>query len=788
MAETRVSGRVTYMPGRELEDRPPGRPRNPSERRAGLTEDQREAVLQSLAQHCARRRSRAIKGRAASGIEQEWLQDEEFYVGIDDANRHEGSNAWSEKPLGQPEVTRQAGEAGVGSTIFLNITRPFVDAASARVADMLLPTSDRGWDLKPTPIPDLEVIVKEGKLPARLHRQVMQAFPHDPAGAQAAESEAIEGEKKRWEAAIEASDLAQRQIDDWLVECQYNGLNRALMDDAARIGTGVLKGPIPVWRVDVAYRNGALQIEQRQKPASTRVDVWNCYPDPDCGESIHNGADHWERDEITPRALADLRGLPGYFDHAIERVLQMGPYKAVGEWRQDGGETNGLRKCTDAESELYEIWYGYLSVSTTQLEALGLLDPVDGQEPSVPNTEYVSICVTMVNGEIIKGSVNLLDTGEFPYDYMVWQRRRSSPFGIGLARQLRAPQRIINAAMRNMMDNAGVAGGPMWIWNRRYVRPLNNIPQLAARKGWEVTAEGMDVDPSRWFQFIKVDMAQAELERIVMLGMRMAEDVSGMPLILQGQQGNAPDTVGGMQILNNNASGVVRRVARLYDTLITEPHIRRYYRYLMQYGEDDAAKGDFQVDARGSAALVERELNNQALMQIAQLFQDPIYGIDPRKLAREILRSMRLDVRSLEYDDDEWQEIVEQYRQIAAQGQQPPPDSRVEVAQIKADTDMRVAELRNEIDTRKLDFAEAVKALELEQQQRDQEMAEAVEAIAYEMENANLKARLFEVVEKLKLQREIAMSKPQPGGGGPQVATPATEPPGRAPNGQAFAR
>jgi hypothetical protein len=79
----------------------------------------------------------------------------------------------------------------------------------------------------------------------------------------------------------------------------------------------------------------------------------------------------------------------------------------------------------------------------------------------------------------------------------------------------------------------------------------------------------------------------------------MAEDVTGLPQIMQGQQGQAPETVGGMQILQNNAGTVLRRIAKTYDDRITEPHVRRYYEWLMTYG-DDAEKGDFQIDARGS--------------------------------------------------------------------------------------------------------------------------------------------------------------------------------------------
>ena len=105
----------------------------------------------------------------------------------------------------------------------------------------------------------------------------------------------------------------------------------------------------------------------------------------------------------------------------------------------------------------------------------------------------------------------------------------------------------------------------------------------------------------------KIDIMQQELQAIVDFGLKLAEDVTGTPMLLQGQMGAAPDSVGGMTILNNNASALPRRLARQYDDKITEPHIRRYYNYLLLFGEDDE-KGDFTINARGSTSLVEKDI------------------------------------------------------------------------------------------------------------------------------------------------------------------------------------
>ena len=128
------------------------------EERSRHEHELRMAKLDALGQSLAKTRAEAISARQASGIEEEWFEDEEFYQGIDDANRGE-FHTWRNKPPGQAARSVEA-VGTTRSTVVPNITGPYVDAAAARIADMLLPTDDRSWALKPTPIPDLDGIAK----------------------------------------------------------------------------------------------------------------------------------------------------------------------------------------------------------------------------------------------------------------------------------------------------------------------------------------------------------------------------------------------------------------------------------------------------------------------------------------------------------------------------------------------------------------------------------------------------------------------------------------------------
>ena len=741
--------------------------------------DQLLAQVDQFGAELAKTRSDAIEARQASGIEADWLEDEEFYEGIDDANRNE-KHGFSSKP-----VSPTGGSADpvkpTGSTVFPNITRPYVDAASARVSDMLLPTDDKSWSIEPTPVPELVGIAK-GEFSREVEQQ-MQASFNDPQALAAEKSRLTAEIEQQIAIAREKASATERRIQDWHIESQYHAHAREQIEDCARIGTGVLKGPVASRRKKTAYKDGQIIITSEIKPVSSCVSPWNCYPDGGCGQDIQNGSYHWERDDITRMKLEALKDQPGYIAEAVDACLFEGPHEACK--LKEGQEIPGLQK-RDTK-DLFEIWYGYCTAEKQKFVAAlnaGEDTPVgeDGEpslaEPGDAYPEQIHVHVVMVNNRVIRISQNILDTGEFPYDYMVWQRRKDSPWGIGIARQVRTAQRIVIAGFRNMMDNGGMASGPQVIVNREYVQPMDGIYSIESWKFWDMVKDldgNMDMD--NVFRFVTVSMYQAEMQAIIELGLRLAEDATGLPMIMQGQTNSAtPDTLGGMQIQNDNASTVLRRIARLYDDRVTERHIRRYYTFHLQYGPDDE-KGDFALNAMGSSALVERAIQAQQMPFILKMSENSVYGLDPKKVGEEQVKAMRFDYNRFKFDDEKWQQVVEQLAQK-------PQNPILEVTQIResGQTQRKQMELESRENTAAY---QAMNQQELQTQQQQFELlmsdvSQDVTAFIESMENGRLdktlKAKLAEAAAKLKAQMQMNA----------QVITPPTEPAGRAPDGQAF--
>lgn len=649
-------------------------------------EEHRIAVLDALGSSLGIKRREAVSAKAASGIEDEWIGDEEFYQGYDDANRSEFVNSTSKPLVGGGSSESKAKQ--VGSTVFPNITQPYVDAAAARVGDMLLPTDDRNFAIEATPIPNMldgldeQIGAQEQQpgmqQPAMPQQAGMQPgmqpagtpLPQQPMvqmsdGTVMALAEAKARFDKMKAEAERKADKAQTRIDDWLTECQYHAELRKVIDEAAKLGSGVVKGPVPVKRKSRQWRKNKnnvyeLTLVEEIKPGSLRVDPWNLFPDPACGESIHNGAHIFERDFLTPKKLEDLIGTPGYIESQIRTCLKEGPT------RQAEADVRNLSSMQSTKDQ-FEIWYFHGVITAEELLAAGtVLD--DESKTSYP------VMLTMVNDRVIRASLNPLDSGDFPYDVIPWKRRPGMPWGMGVARQMRTPQRIVVAGTRNLMDNAGLAAGPQIVL-RRGLDPENGVFEIRPLKLWVEGGESAD-QAGPPLSSVVIPMLQTELMNIVQFGMKMSEDVTGLPMLLQGQQGKAPDTVGGMTILNNNANSVLRRIARLFDSCITEPHIRRYYAWLMDYGEDDDEKGDFQIVARGSTALVERDIQSQEMVNIVQMSLNPAFKKNPAKAMDEFLKSRRFDPSAFDYTEEELKQLSEQ---------PPPEDPRVTAAKIMAE-------------------------------------------------------------------------------------------------------
>ena len=700
--------------------------------------------LQSFGSSLSGQRDEWIRSRGSYGVDKRWIEDEDQYNGKDNVNKA-ASQMMTSVEQGYPVTTQ--GAKPHRSTVFIGMTRQKTNAAEARLADILLPTDDRNWGIQPTPNPELMGMSKDNQAAMDQQGQPVMGEDGQPARVRDVVKAVLEMANKKAKA-------METEIEDQLVECGYNGELRKVIHDSAVLGTGVIKGPIVTNRTRKAWQPVTdqegqtvhqVEIVQEISPASFRVDPRNVWPDPGCGENVHNGKGIYEREQVTAKQIRDLAKQPGFLKPQLRKVLEEGPKQSA-----------TLREMTDEDQRdmarlTYEMWTYWGEVDHDDLESAGV------ERGTKDELRSTSACVVMINNTVVKAFLNPLDGGDLPYDFFIWEKVAGSCWGYGIPYLMRSQQKVLNAAWRQMMDNAGVSSGPQIVIKPGAIQPADKQWQLSARKIWYATDDIDDVRKA--FSTFEFNSHQAELAGIIKMATELADAETGVPTIMQGEKGAAPDTVGGMQMLMNSANVVLRRLVKQFDDMATKPHIRRYYDYNMMYNEDEEIKGDFTIDARGSSALVVRDIQNQSFLNLLAAGANPVYGmyLDTQKLFEKALQAQHIDPAEVFKPEEEIEQIKEAQKQAASQG--PPPDPAMAVAQLRAQAEMQQVQARSQSDLQELQVRQNIAAQEADMQIMQLQMTREIEMLKLSnTQNISLekiKAQLADTAMKERSRKEL---------------------------------
>lgn len=732
------------------------------------------SAIAALGTSLIRKRDEAVEFRAASGVEQMWREDDENFDGGDGYMTSHRSMV--DYATGEAVNTPNSGPQR--SQVVVNIIRGKCETAEGRFAEILLPTDDRNWGLKETPVPEIAEAMKDDR-PAALTGTSEPLKKED--GQVITMSDVAQSDLAKIKEKMEAMET---EIEDDLTECKYNAEIRKLIVDAVRTGTGILKGPNVVKTVrkvwipveDEKEHVYKLKVVENYKPASETVSCWNLYPDPDCDEDISNAGYFWEGDSIRPKELRDLYGVPGYLKSEIIKALEERPIRLrVGYDTKD--KRHKIKKTFTNQGDSYERWTYSGEINREDLEAMG----INLQHDEI--AQSFSGIVVFVNDRPIRVLLNTLDTGDLPYDFFQWTSVRDSPWGIGVPRMMAWLQRILNAAFRAMMDNAGDSSGPNVIVGPG-VEPIDQKWELSGKKLWRMIDEySDDGDVRKAFQQFQVENNQKDLEAIIELVLKFVDLETSLPTIFQGEQQKLPDTLGATNIMVDAHNVGLRGRVKRFDDQITTPHISRYYHWKMQYSDKASIKGDYSVDPRGTSVLLQKDQRAQALAQIMAYKGDPDAKllVDWEKAFRKLFSALNLDILK---SKEEYKQALKESKQA-----QPPQDPKIVAAQLKSETDLKEVETKASSVEQELaakaEEGQAEREFKLKMKEIDQNIKMMEFAEKRNISLDQIKGKLAEASAKLKTQVYLTDKDGKAPGG---VATPIIEPVGKAPDGESYTK
>jgi hypothetical protein len=593
-----------------------------------------EEQLQQLGQTLMRKFDETERKRTY--IETRWLEDLRQYHGRYD-----------------PHVEKDLNDAE-SCALYLNITKPKTHAFNARVMDMVLPTDDKNWGLEPTPVPELV-----GKVDKSANEEAIAGTTNPETGEleatttpegnvvmQADILKAVEDE-----ADSRCEDM-ENEIDDQLSEAKINAIQRRAIEQMGKLGTGVVMGPVITdeWRVtwkpvpqvdpDTGQPTGkndyvrTLVKNTDMRPGTQWVDCWNFYPDM----SAENPED-WEfafvQYLVNKATFKKYAKRFNFIESAVERALTQAPFNVhMLRWMT---ELRQLSETQNIIDQRYRLLRYYGELDEGDLRAVGM------KPEKMGITDTVMGVVWMCGSEVLKVDINPLDSGEMPFNLCYCDKDEASPFGVGIPRLMRGEQESVNAAWRMKHDNAGLSVCPQTIMRANAVSPADGDYHMKPKKLWYATDDVIRVEDV--FAQFSIESHQDELDNILQLAIRFADDVTQLPLLMQGDQApHITQTAQGMSLLYNASTVVLRRSVKFFDDYMTVPLINKFYEWNMQFNPRDEIKGDFRAIARGSSTLLDKEQQGQALDAAMAIAMQPTWQpyTDMKELYQQAMKAKRI--------------------------------------------------------------------------------------------------------------------------------------------------
>jgi hypothetical protein len=627
----------------------------------------KSGILAKLAASLETSRDEAIRWRAP--IEQRWIDDLR--------QKHNGQPS-----LPEAKADNAVGRGGADEFRYTrdNITRPACIQIAARLSDMLFPTSEKNWALEPSPLPDLSN-------PDEVITDPMTGEPYTVPGA--------DGNPRP----MTASDIAARvkkladqkcsrmsqAIDDALQECHYNTQGRAMIGDAVDLGTGVIKGPVVRRTRHTSYQQfdmpdgtkvPSLKVKDDEKPGLYHVDLWNFFPQP-C-RKIEEAEYTNELHLLTAKKVRDLVNQPGFDKDQINDLLKQEP--DLGELQRGGALVERDRILAPQIETMrgrYAIWEYHGPIPREALEVMGMEFDEDDKLTVVDGEVWYS------QGIVIKVNLNPDEYADrVPYYLFNYEKDPSCCFGFSVPYVLRSDQYAVNQTWHAVMLNALMSAGAQIGVIPGMMEPHNGRVDLSCTKPktWAMKSEVMDI--SKVLSVWTIPNVTGPLMSVYETARRNAADHTLLPQFMEGEPTKAAQTMGGLAMLMNSANVVQRDGAKNYDGDVTVPGLTAMNRWFLLHGDDQEAKGDFNVMPKGESHLLVKDIQTQHVQVLTQIAENPRYApyFDTWELLQLNVKTLSVPVTGLLRD----RETVEQ--EMKAQAEQPDP------MMAKAEADKMLAE------------------------------------------------------------------------------------------------
>ena len=547
-----------------------------------------------------------------------------------------------------------------GSEEYARITANKCRIVEAWLRDVFLGQTEKPWTLHPTPKPDfppdhIDMVRQQVSQEAAAYFVQTGQMP-DPVEVRAYMARYMESVEERLkDEARKATGRMENKMADQLAEGGFVHALGEFLADMVTYPAAIMKGPVLRKRTHLSWSTEGGQttpeVTESITPEFERVDPFRAYPAP--GAVTPQDGFFFQHHTFAYSDLYDMIGVPGFNEAAIREVLREANGGGLNDWLGLSG-TDGPQSTPDdvpnsLKRKVFDIdaleFYG--SVKGNDLIEWGIEEEVED-----PDAAYEA-CVWLVGPWVIKAQLNYDPLGLRPFYKTSYENLPGEFWGFGIPDVLNDIQGIVNAAVRALVNNMGIASGPQIGINVDRLPPGEDIENIRPLRIWQFI-ESQYGSKDDAIQFFQPDSNARELLEVIENFYRFADDFSLVPRYMAGseQASGAGRTASGLSMLMEAANKGLKGVVSNIDVDVIKGLLEKLYAYNMMYDEDETIKGDAQVLARGAVSLMQLESlqlrRNEFLQITANPIDSQIVGLPGRaEVLREVARGLELDTNRI---------------------------------------------------------------------------------------------------------------------------------------------
>lgn len=614
-----------------------------------------------------------------------------------------------------PQKLQQIRAEG-GSEIYMELTAVKCRAAASWIVDVLLPANEKAWGLEPTPVSDIPKPIQQA-----IYQQIVGGIQARMAQGEDVDIDAelqaaLEDVKKRAnEAAKKASKAMELEIEDQLAEGGYTEALEEYIEDFVTFPAAIFKGPVLQRKSVLAWGNGWQPVKSVEiTPSYRRVSPFDFYPSPEA-TGCDDAAYLIERTRFTRKALREMRGVPGYREDLIDKVLEEHGIGGLRDWLYTDSERNHLEGRMDLMLSDSETIDGLVYTGS----AIGLKLLQWGMPPDkIDPLEEYQVEGTLIGNHLVKLIVVNDPLEMRKYHSASFQRVPGAFWGRAIPELMADIQDMCNGTARALQNNLAFASGPMVEVNYDRLAPEEDADIYPWKSFQTKSSATTGNNPA--IRFYQPDSLAAELMNVYNQFEQKADDATNIPRYAYGNEkvGGAGQTMGGLSMLMDAASKGIKAAIKNIDRGVIRRVVEATWMYNMLYNPNNAIKGDCKVIARGSNAILMRERTNLLRQQFAAStaneFDMAIIGQEGRA---KLLKASadELDVPDLIPEADELQkrqqanaqkqaQLAEEMAALEREGKQlDNAEKQARIGKIKSETRSNtVDDMKTSAETRKI--------------------------------------------------------------------------------------